>query len=230
MSLEILDNEYIESGEGKPHGIKDNEQRGKIAVGAMVAFCVVAVIGVISDIMQYDFVHDFSIGNADFADGQANDQRQMLVGVLSLIAYLINAVVFIMWLRRAYFNLHIHSPESARFSEGWAAGAWFVPFLNFVRPVQIVNDLWDGIQNKLNTRFVETKGLVAAWWTVWIIMSITSQVSFRSMNSATSLNDIFMACYLSFVHDAVMLLGAILAIVVINKIRGFEARLEQEWS
>jgi hypothetical protein len=44
--------------------------------------------------------------------------------------------------RRAYRNLPALGAESPRFSSGWAVGAWFVPFLNLVRPKQIMDDIW----------------------------------------------------------------------------------------
>jgi len=32
--------------------------------------------------------------------------------------------------------------RESRFTPGWAVGYWFVPFVNLVRPYQIVADLW----------------------------------------------------------------------------------------
>ena len=46
----------------------------------------------------------------------------------SLIA---SMVAFIMWFRRAYANLHrLDNVVILNHTEGWAAGAWFVPILN----------------------------------------------------------------------------------------------------
>ncbi len=34
------------------------------------------------------------------------------------------------------------APTERRYGHGWAIGGWFVPILNFWRPMQVVNDVW----------------------------------------------------------------------------------------
>ena len=64
------------------------------------------------------------------------------------------------------------SPASA-IGTGWAIGAWFVPFLNLVRPIQIVNDIWRGSQPYLDDRFGwrgrPVPRVFAFWWAAWLI-------------------------------------------------------------
>ena len=50
----------------------------------------------------------------------------------------------IAWTNRAYRNLQRSVPMTCGSRDGWAVGGWFVPFLNFVRPKQIMNDVWRG--------------------------------------------------------------------------------------
>lgn len=57
------------------------------------------------------------------------------------VSFLITAVVFVVWFRRMYRNLPSLGARELRWSPGWAVGAWFVPFLNLWRPVQIACDI-----------------------------------------------------------------------------------------
>ena len=53
------------------------------------------------------------------------------------------------------------TPGLLRYAPGWAIGAWFVPFLNLVRPVQIVNDVRRlGAPDRLR----DSRALVGWWW------------------------------------------------------------------
>jgi len=51
-------------------------------------------------------------------------------------------IVFVTWLFRAYSNLTLVGTGQVTYSTAWAIGCWFIPFLSFLRPYQIVDDLW----------------------------------------------------------------------------------------
>jgi len=73
---------------------------------------------------------------------ESNDLRQLVIAIISMVVALISAVTFIMWFRRAYFNLHSRVSKLS-FTEGWAAGAWFVPIVNLGRPLNIMQELYN---------------------------------------------------------------------------------------
>ena len=80
--------------------------------------------------MQYDLLQ--TVANGGFISDEAveaNDTRESFLGIIYLIAYIISGITFIMWFRRAYFNLH-QKVSWLNHSEGWAAGCWFVPIVN----------------------------------------------------------------------------------------------------
>ena len=58
------------------------------------------------------------------------------------IVLLVCVGLLIAWTHRLYRNLEPLGFRELRFGSGWAVGGWFVPFLNLVRPKQIVNDIW----------------------------------------------------------------------------------------
>lgn len=77
------------------------------------------------------------------ADALANDRLVNGLSIGWLVAFVVAAVVFIWWFRRAYGNLPaLGAPQKYR--AGWAIGAWFVPILNLFRPWKMTEEIWRG--------------------------------------------------------------------------------------
>lgn len=105
------------------------------------------------------------------------------LGVFQIVVIVVTAITFIMWFRRAYFNLHT-KVQGLNYGEGWAAGAWFVPFLNLYRPYQIGKELFERTQLFLsdeNGKIYEQKwqSNLSAWWGLWITANILSRIGSR---------------------------------------------------
>lgn len=93
------------------------------------------------------------------------------------------AILFIQWFRRAYYNLHQISGNLS-YSEGWAAGAWFVPFMNLGRPCTIMKEMVSVSESKLIeanliSEDASRKRNVGLWWTLWLVLSIGSNINTR---------------------------------------------------
>jgi heme A synthase len=101
--------------------------------------------------------------------------------ILLVITYLIlliaSYVYLIMWLRRAYYNLHQVPGIHPEYSDGWAAGAWFVPFLNFVRPYTIMREVWQDTQRAAWGRIVEPSTVLGWWWAAFIFKLILGRIT-----------------------------------------------------
>lgn len=90
---------------------------------------------------------------------------------LTMLAYLICIILFIMWFRRAYYNLH-QLTKNLSYKESWAAWAWFVPIMHLFRPYQIMKELYEetdvlltrskAMPHNLNI------GLLKWWWGLWV--------------------------------------------------------------
>jgi len=96
-------------------------------------------------------------------------------------------VVLIMWLRRAYYNLHQLPNIRPEFSEGWAAGAWFVPFLNLIRPYTIMREVWQDTQKAAWGRIVEPATILGWWWAAFIIKMIISRITSKMGSSGNGI-------------------------------------------
>lgn len=184
------------------------------------------ILSVLSSYMQYNMLTsgDFSAEAADM-----NDLRESVLGILHLIIIIITAVVFIRWFRRAYYNLHLVVPNKMEHSEGWAAGAWFVPFLNLVRPYTIMKEIWLETQrNGANKARVEPADLVGWWWAFFILRGVMDNIASRVTLSAEDISGFETASILHIVSAAISIPAALLAIQVVKKVSEFEKTLTRE--
>jgi len=173
----------------KMGNLRPNEQRAKNAIILIWIVMALEIVNLFSSYMQYDLLQNIANGNyvSDEAT-EANDTREAVVGIIYFIAYLISGITFIMWFRRAYFNLH-QKVRSLSFTEGWAAGCWFVPVLNLLRPYQIMKEIYVETKKLFTTRGLSEKVDYSAsylgwWWTLWIISGFIGQIILRfALNS-----------------------------------------------
>ena len=106
--------------------------------------------------MQYNLIDRIAHGGEyTMEEADLNDLREMVIGILYVIAYIVSAVTFIQWFRRAYYNLHLLVPRLNR-EEGWAAGSWFVPSWTCFGPTKSCRNF---------TRSLKPSFLIMAWLT-----------------------------------------------------------------
>jgi hypothetical protein len=198
--------------------LKTNKLRARNSIILLAIIFILSVVSIISDLMQYALLNS-EIGFT-VEEGEQNDLRQQIIAIFMVVAYILSYTFFIMWFRRAYFNLH-QKVNYLEFSEGWAAGAWFVPILNYFRPYHIMKELYVETENYLvknKTNYTKTLNLslIGIWWASWIIVSIFDRISYRLSNNCETIEEMSTATLFSIVNEFITLPACILAIKVIN--------------
>jgi eukaryotic-like serine/threonine-protein kinase len=164
------------------------------------------------------------------SDLEGADDRVRVVAVLGLASYLVTGIVFVVWFQRCYKNSQALGASNLRFSSGWAAGAWFVPFLNLVRPKQIADDIWrstDPDAPALQTSSwmaARVPALLHVWWAFFIAGFVVSRIVPSLANDYDTLSELRTLDRVSAVAEIVTVVGAILAALVV---RAMTARGEQ---
>ncbi|MEU7131935.1 DUF4328 domain-containing protein [Streptomyces sp. NPDC046261] len=102
---------------------------------------------------------------------QADDADDFYAGmmVLYVLVFIATAVLWVIWFRRMRLNAEAFAPGTHRFGSGWAVGSWFTPVVNLWFPKQMANDIYRasapaGPQSA-------PKGLLNAWWVLWLAAS-----------------------------------------------------------
>src|SRR5690242_15716882 len=64
------------------------------------------------------------------------------VGLLFFAAFVATAVFWVLTIHRAATNVRAFGQGGLEFTPGWAAGWYFVPFANLVKPFQAFREIW----------------------------------------------------------------------------------------
>lgn len=201
--------------------MRDNEQRARTAIILIWIILGLDITMGISSYFQLDLLNRIEMG-LDYTDQEAdiNDLREAAIGILYTITYIISVVTFIMWFRRAYFNLH-QKLDNVSFSEGWAAGAWFVPILNLFRPFQIMKELYVKTDKLLKDNVIDYDkkndlNFVNIWWGFWVVLNFISSRETRMAFKAETIEEIITITKLSITTSIIGIPAALLAIKVIK--------------
>ena len=221
------DSSVISGALNKINAIKPNLKRAQLAQIFIWAVMVMDIISIFSSYLQYNIL--IAIQNNEYVSDQAldsNDARVQLIAYLYLLVFIISAVTFIQWFRRAYYNLNVRT--SCDNTEGWAAGSWFVPIISLYRPYQIMKEMWNKtsrlINEKTNKRIENSTIMIGIWWTLWIVSNYLGSFLLRS-----SFKDDTIEGFLNgTIGDIVLsVIGIPLAIVTVSIIKSYALKEEK---
>ena len=183
------------------------------------------VIAIASGVAQRGLLSRLAAGeHLAPGEAEANDARHGGIGKLQIVAIVLTAVVWLFWLYRAYSNLGLAGTKKSRFTPGWAVGYWFIPFVNLVRPYQIVVDLWQRseVANARDSVMgLPRPTLVSWWWGVYLLSGFAGRLFAALVREARSLDELISVTDVGMVVDAIGIVSALLAVMVV---RGIDRR------
>jgi hypothetical protein len=198
----------------------------RVVVVLLAAYFVVTVIAVVSDWVQLGLVNRLAEDQAAVTQAElsASDARQNLIGSLQLVLRVATGITFVIWFRRAYQNLVAMGTESLRFETGWTVGGWLVPFLNLVRPKQLMDDIWRATDPELpeqpgdawRTRPVAL--LVHLWWAMFLLSTAVGLSATSLLQGASTFQELRTAAILMLIGDVLALPAAVLACLVVSRV------------
>lgn len=203
--------------------LKPNEQRSQNAILLIWIALAMNCISLISSYFQYDLLQTAANGGEISTEAvTSNDNREQAIGIIQLIVFLVSAITFIQWFRRAYFNLHLRVNHLSN-SEGWAAGCWFMPIVNLFRPYQIMKELFQETHLFLKRNNAHTKehlsiASLGLWWTFWIIDRFVGQFVFKYAMKADTIDELTTSTIAQLISNGI---GIVLAIITINIITDY---------
>lgn len=154
-------------------------------------------------------------------DTSTIEQLEGLISMVQLLALVLGGIGFLRWFRRAYENA-IALGHRASFTPGWTIGAWFVPFLNLVRPYQIASAMWRHASAK-----VGNSPVVGWWWAFWVASNILAQAGMR-LGNRNSDDSLRLSVQLDIAADATTVVAGVLAVVMVRKLtRAHEAMIPE---
>jgi hypothetical protein len=151
-----------------------------LAIG--VVMTGVAVASSLREVVVFGTLLDDPL-SVSVGELEAMVDRANVIDVLQIVNLIVVGIAFLVWVRRVYRNLGPLGAANLRYSEGWAVGAWLVPFLNLVRPKQIVDDCWRASDPDLQPamgaswRDRPVTPVIHWWWALWLLSSVVGYIA-----------------------------------------------------
>jgi hypothetical protein len=114
------------------------------------------------------------------------------VGTAQALWFLVSAVLFLAWFRRAYANLPSLGARGLRYGRWWALGAWVLPVFSLFRPKQLLNDVWRASDPALppdmgdDWRRRPVAPLLGWWWTIFLASILVRSITTEAVHAAAS--------------------------------------------
>ena len=184
-------------------------------IGTALA-CVAFVID------SFEFIQ-MKLGHLSIEQLSGDDPVQNFVGLLQSFIAVATGITFLKWIYRAYKNTQGFGAEGLRYSPGWAVGYYFLPVLGLVRPVQVMSEIWRVSENPHDWRQRAGSWLIGAWWGLFLIYSIATQLALRiaieySVADKLTLANWSLALGLAIVADAAAIPLSLVTLRLITRI------------
>lgn len=201
----------------------------------LLANLVFSLIAIGSGILEVDLLS--RAVSSDILDSEVslNDLREQVIAILQFFVYASTAVAFLMWFSRVHKNLPSLGARELKYSSGWAVGGFFVPFLNLVRPLQVMREIWHGsdpagvsresaADGRPITNQLGTPALVVIWWVLFLISGLLDRIALReSLGPGQTIEQLQALDYLVVCCDVVDMGTALVAFFLVSRITGWQA-------
>lgn len=207
---------------------KPNKKLAKYTITIIAVIIFIHIARLISLIMQYRLLYSTNEGTKLTMEMVYNNNiREVSIVIGYLFFFLLSAVFFLFWFKRAYDNLHKRILK-CDFASGWAIGSWFVPIISLYRPYNIMKELVKKnnliIQHRDKNLSLNTKTFyIGLWWICWIIANTIRRNSIGISSEADAFDiNIFFTIFDIILEG----LGIVLAIFTILMIKRFSENEE----
>jgi len=184
---------------------------------------IVAVISLISGNMEYQLLSAY--GNGEYtsqeqaiADGEANDTRQRIIGVIYTAVFIISSILILKWIYRANFNARQLGAKDMMFTPGWSVGWYFIPIFTLWKPYQAMKEIWKASSNPDNWSNVTASSILPWWWFFWLANNFLGQAVIRMSLKAEEVPELKAANLVYQASDVVSIVLALVTMALVNGI------------
>ena len=194
-------------------------------VGCLSLYVLLSVAGLVADYSRIQTLSKATGGlGVPRPEAMQIDGQTLLIRLALFIVVLLTAVSFLSWIYRAHKNLRALGATDLKYSPGWAIVGFFIPFLNIVRPYQVVSEIWRASAGETRWwggaawMYAETPIFIAVWWGSWLTLGILDSLGAFTVFGALGADQLLVATRYHVFYDIVGVASAALAITVVQKI------------
>jgi Domain of unknown function (DUF4328) len=202
---------------------------GVALLGGLALNVVLAGVMAILRISEIGLLHRIARGElVSIAEVNRSDDRVGAVAIAQILLLLVTGIVWVVWQHRSQSNLHAVGLRELTYTPGWAAGWWFVPFVNFVKPFQTVRELWKASDGGEQWWRMGTTPIIGWWWAAWIAAAILDRAAAYSFNvGEPTVDGLITGSRLFVAGEAALFVAGALAISIVRAVNERQSRLVQ---
>lgn len=146
-----------------------------------------------------------------------------MLGVIGLALFVVAGVLVMIWIYRAHDNLARFGLQGLKYSPGWAAGSFLVPFVNLVVPFRAMRELWNRSHGEDEWQAEAGVSDVSSWWACLIGGSLLQFIQYfvLAVNLLTNLKFLtppLVSATLALLGQALILGSAVFLFRIIGSI------------
>jgi hypothetical protein len=188
----------------------------------LYAQIVIAIISMILVFLERGLLSAYQEGayaslDEALADGDTTIMLLQGTGIVSLIAFIVSALLIMQWIYRANSNVRVLGAQNLSYTPAWSIAYYFIPIFNLWKPYQAMKQIWMASKNPLDWRSVKASSILPIWWALWLVSNLLNQSIFRMSAEATELPELM---NLNMLSQASNLLDIPLALVTLAIIEG----------
>ncbi len=195
-----------EAGGSSTVGFKNPAGLSRWTAGFLYAEMFISVLAVGAGFLEFQFLRDVGTGayatdEALIAAASANDTRQIVIALVQFAIITTSAVLVLMWIHRAAFNVRQLGATGLRFKPGWCVGWYFIPIANLWKPYQAMKEIWRATADPSNWQGERRSALLPWWWLFWLLYTFAGQAAMRLSLRAEEVNELLVANVVMQVSD-----------------------------
>ncbi|MBD3218541.1 MAG: DUF4328 domain-containing protein [candidate division Zixibacteria bacterium] len=210
----------------EPHNIQPLETSAKAANFFIWIGLALLAANIVLNFILIGIMQEYEIRETSYlADQYMTYERWAnTIFILSLGETVAGAITFFLWFYRAHKNLRRARIPTIKHASGWTIGGFFVPFLNFVRPLTMMKETWKGsivmssIRDPEDTPYVKPGPKLGVWWGLFLgsrFFAIRASIKFRI---AEEIDEFITATYYDITASALTIVSGIALILTIREI------------
>ncbi len=198
----------------KEYTYKDPTGISRLVVTLLIAGAVLNAVAAFSSYLEYELVASVRDGFEVTEERvNANDNRQMIIGISQVVLFIATAIFFGRWIYRIGSNAHCFSSLRQRHSPGWAVGYYFVPVLNLWRPYQALRDAYEAFIDL--ARDNKYRVVFPLWWAAWLVSGFLGRITFNLSMRAEELDELMQASLVTVASDCFDVFLDVMAILLV---------------
>jgi hypothetical protein len=110
---------------------------------------------------------------------------RLAVDTLLSMTFILNSVLFFVWLYRAVSNHLALGARAQEYPPGWSVGYFFIPFINIVLPYFVVREVWMTSHDLAGASTRARAKPVLAWWVLYLLSGMLLWIAGQVMGGHT---------------------------------------------